>query len=172
MNLFEKFMWKSRYMTFLPVIFGLVVTFLMFIVASYDICRAMVFAYKYLLLGDKTINLHAEDGVGLIVGAIDLYLMALVFFIFSFGIYELFINSIDVFKSQPQGKELEVGSLDELKDKIGKVIVMVLVVNFFQRALNLEIKTSLDMIYLALSILAICLGLYLLHKSSAKKYSK
>ena len=62
------------------------------------------------------------------------------------------------------GKVLEVHSLDQLKDKLGKVIIMVLIVNFFQRVLHASFSTPLEMIYLALSILALCLGLYFLHK--------
>ena len=156
-KIFEGLLWKSRMVTLLPVIFGLLGAFVMFIVASYDIVKVIVYAWNYLILG---------DGVALIIGAIDLYLMALVFFIFSFGIYELFISEIDTIKSSRQARVLEVHSLDQLKDKIGKVIVMVLVVNFFQRVLHAKFTTPIEMVYLALSILALCLGLYFLHKSS------
>lgn len=164
-KIFEGLLWKSRMVTLLPVIFGLLGAFVMFIVASYDIVKVIVYAWNYLILGDHSIDLHS-DGVGLIIGAIDLYLMALVFFIFSFGIYELFISEIDTIKSSRQARVLEVHSLDQLKDKIGKVIVMVLVVNFFQRVLHAKFTTPLEMVYLAISILALCLGLYFLHKSS------
>ncbi|MDV2490731.1 MULTISPECIES: YqhA family protein [Campylobacter] len=163
---FEMMLWKSRYVTILPVIFGLIGSFVMFIVASYDIIKVIIYAWQYLILGDHSIDLHS-DAVGLIIGAIDLYLMALVFFIFSFGIYELFISEIDSIKNSKQARVLEVHSLDQLKDKIGKVIVMVLVVNFFQRVLHAKFSAPLEMVYLAVSILALCLGLYFLHKSSS-----
>lgn len=164
-KIFEKLLWNSRFVTILPVVFGLIGSFVMFMVASYDIIKVMLQAWQYLVLGDHSIDLHS-DAVGLIIGAIDLYLMALVFFIFSFGIYELFISEIDGIKNTRQARVLEVHSLDQLKDKIGKVIVMVLVVNFFQRVLHAKFTTSLEMAYLAVSILALCLGLYFLHKSS------
>ena len=90
--------------------------------------------------------------------------MALVLFIFSFGIYELFISEIESFKQSKQSKVLEVHSLDQLKDKLAKVIIMVLVVNFFQRVLQMKLSSILDMTYLAGSILALCVGLYFLHK--------
>ncbi len=83
-------------------------------------------------------DLH-EDVVALIIGAVDLYLMALVLFIFSFGVYELFISEIEEFKQTKQSKVLEVHSLDQLKDKLAKVIIMVLVVNFFQRVLQMNL---------------------------------
>jgi len=61
-------------------------------------------------------------------------------------------------------KVLYVRSLDELKDKIAKVIVMVLVVSFFQRVLHTDYNGAQEMLYFAISITALSLGLYLLHK--------
>jgi len=112
-------------------------------------------------------NFHA-DIVADIIGAIDLYLIAVVLLIFGFGIYELFISEIDVAKGTGGDKILYVSSLDELKDKIAKVIVMVLIVSFFQRVLHAEYKGALEMLYLSFSILALSLGLYFLHKNGGK----
>ena len=147
-------MLASNSFTLFPVVFGLLGAVVLFIIASYDVGKVLLEVYKYF---------HSEV-VGEIVGAIDLYLMALVLYIFSFGIYELFISEITQLKQSKQSKVLEVHSLDELKDKLGKVIVMVLIVNFFQRVLHANFTTPLEMAYLAASILALCLGLYFLHK--------
>ncbi|TXE78860.1 YqhA family protein [Campylobacter peloridis] len=161
---FENLLVKSRIVTILPVIFGLIGAFVLFFIASYDVIKVLKYVYDYFFIPNIGIDLH-EDVVGLIIGAVDLYLMALVLFIFSFGIYELFISEIEDFKRTKQSKVLEVHSLDQLKDKLAKVIIMVLVVNFFQRILQMQISTVLDMAYLAGSILALCVGLYFLHKS-------
>lgn len=166
-KIFEGILWRSRFFTILPVIFGLLGAIILFFIASYDILNVLIGSYNYLFLSIKELDLHS-DVVGKVVGAVDLYLMALVLFIFSFGIYELFISEIDEMKSSKHSKVLEVHSLDELKDKLGKVIIMVLVVNFFQRVLHTNFSTPLEMVYLALSILALCLGLYFLHKGSHK----
>lgn len=138
--------------------------------SSFDIYKVIKVAYEY-YFKNANIDIH-EEAVSIIVGAVDLYLMALVFYIFSFGIYELFISDVEEFKEYKQSKVLEVHSLDELKDKLGKVIIMVLVVNFFQHALNLKFNSSIDMLYLAIGILCICLGLWALHKSDHKKENK
>ncbi|MSN95780.1 YqhA family protein [Campylobacter sp. FMV-PI01] len=164
-KIFEKILWNSRIITILPVIFGLIGAIICFVIASYDIVKVLVGAWQYFAIGNKALDLHS-DAVGAIVGAIDLYLMALVLFIFSFGIYELFISEIEPMKLSKHSKVLEVKSLDQLKDKIGKVIVMVLIVNFFQRVLHTKFETPLEMCYLALSILGLCVGLYFLHKGS------
>lgn len=162
---FEKFLIKSRFITILPVIFGLLGSFVLFLIASFDVYKVIKDVISYYFF-DKQMNIH-EIAVAQIIGAVDLYLMALVFFIFSFGIYELFISDVDEFKNTKQAKVLEIHSLDQLKDKLGKVIIMVLIVNFFQRVLYMKISGSIDMLYLALSIFALCLGLYFLHKGSS-----
>ncbi|MBR8461944.1 YqhA family protein [Campylobacter sp. faydin G-24] len=162
-KIFEKILLSSNIFTILPVIFGLLGAVVLFIIASYDVAAVMGDVYDYFFKGVHPENFHS-DVVGEIVGAIDLYLMALVLYIFSFGIYELFISEIDTLKESRNTNVLEVHSLDELKSKIGNVIIMVLIVNFFQRVLHANFTTPLEMAYLAVSILALCLGLYFLHK--------
>jgi uncharacterized membrane protein YqhA len=105
-----------------------------------------------------------EDVVAGIIGAVDLYLIAVVMFIFAFGLYELFISDIDEAAGQNGSKLLAIHNLDQLKDKIAKVIVMVLVVNFFQRVLHTNFTTPIEMMYFALSITALAVGLYFLGK--------
>ncbi|EJR1381190.1 YqhA family protein [Campylobacter coli] len=162
-KIFESLLVKSRIVTILPVIFGLVGAFVLFFIASYDVLKVILYTYQYFFSTGIKIDLH-EDVVALIIGAVDLYLIALVLFIFSFGVYELFISEIEEFKQTKQSKVLEVHSLDQLKDKLAKVIIMVLVVNFFQRVLQMKFATPTDMAFLAGSILALCVGLYFLHK--------
>ncbi|EAH9827648.1 YqhA family protein [Campylobacter jejuni] len=161
-KIFESLLVRSRIVTILPVIFGLIGAFVLFFIASYDVLKVIFYTYNYFFEGSN-VDLH-EDVVALIIGAVDLYLMALVLFIFSFGVYELFISEIEEFKQTKQSKVLEVHSLDQLKDKLAKVIIMVLVVNFFQRVLQMKFATPVDMAFLAGSILALCVGLYFLHK--------
>ena len=108
--------------------------------------------------------MHAKV-VGELIGAIDLYLIAVVLLIFSFGIYELFVSQIDEAKESESSQILEIHSLDELKDKIAKVIIMVLVVKYFQMVLDMSFNGALEMLYLAISILGLSLALFFLHKA-------
>lgn len=160
---FESTLWSSRFITLTAVIFSILAAFALFFIASADLYTVLITTYKYFFAGIHPENFH-EDIVADIIGAIDLYLIAVVLLIFGFGIYELFVSEIDVAKGTGGDKILYVSSLDELKDKIGKVIVMVLVVSFFQRVLHAEYKGALEMLYLSFSILALSLGLYFLHK--------
>ena len=164
-HIFESTLWNTRFFVLLAVIFSMIGGISLFIVASVDIWNVVsnvVTTYLNHLHPEK----FHEVIVGGIIGAVDLYLMAVVMFIFGFGLYELFISEIDVAKRQGASKILEIHSLDELKDKLGKVIVMVLIVNFFQRVLFTNYEGALDLVYFAISILALAISLYFLHKGS------
>jgi len=162
-HFFESFLWNTRFFVLLAVIFSMLGGIALFVVASVDIF-SMVSQVAMSYIG------HAEHGadfhgsiVSMLIGAVDLYLIAIVMFIFGFGLYELFISEIDVAQRSASSKILEIHSLDELKDKLGKVIVMVLVVNFFQQVIDKSIS-GIDMVYFAISILGLSVALYFLHK--------
>jgi len=162
-KLFEGAIWNSRFIVLLAVVFGLLGAIILFVVASMDIWGVAVYAFNTLITHAHPEDFH-EDVVAGIIGAVDLYLIAVVMFIFSFGLYELFIADIEAAEGKNGSKLLAIHSIDELKDKIAKVIVMVLVVNFFQRVLHTNFTTPLEMMYFALSITALAVGLYFLGK--------
>ena len=166
-KLFEGAIWRSRFIVLLAVIFGLLGAVVLFVVASMDIWDVSVYAFDSIMNHAHPEHFH-EDIVAGIIGAVDLYLIAVVMFIFSFGIYELFISDIDEASGRNGSKILAIHSLDELKDKIAKVIVMVLVVNFFQRGLHTKFTTPLEMLYFAGSITLLAVGLYFLGKVGKK----
>jgi uncharacterized membrane protein YqhA len=162
-KLFEGAIWNSRFIVLLAVIFGLLGAVILFVVASMDIWGVGVYTFNTIITHAHPEDFH-EDIVAGIIGAVDLYLIAVVMFIFSFGLYELFISDIDQAEGKNGSKLLAINSLDQLKDKIAKVIVMVLVVNFFQRVLHTNFTTALEMLYFALAITALAVGLYFLGK--------
>jgi uncharacterized membrane protein YqhA len=162
-RLFEGMIWNSRFIVILAVVFGLLGAVILFVVASMDIWGVAVYTFNTIITHAHPDKFH-EDIVAGIIGAVDLYLIAVVMFIFSFGLYELFISDIDQAEGKNGSKLLAIHNLDQLKDKIAKVIVMVLVVNFFQRVLHTNFATPLEMLYFALSITALAIGLNFLSK--------
>jgi uncharacterized membrane protein YqhA len=162
--IFEGTLWRSRIIAVLAVIFGMIGAIVLFLVASYDIVMVAKKTYLFFFSHYHPDNFH-EMLIGKIIGAVDLYLIAVVLLIFSFGIYELFISEIDDAEHSDVGsKILAIHSVDELKDKLGKVVVMVLIVGFFKRVMHMEFASPLEMLYLAGSILALALALYYMHK--------
>ena len=164
-TIFESALWKTRFLIMFAVIFGLIGALILFIVASLDIWHILQYTFSTLINGLHPEDFHSHIVIG-IIGAVDLYLIAVVMLLFSFGLYELFISEIDVAKDSECSQVLTITSLDQLKDKIAKVIIMVLIVNFFQRVMHIEFNSALEMLYLAGSILALSLGLYFLNKKN------
>ena len=163
-EIFEKGLWSTRFMVLLSVIFGLIGAVVLFIVASIDVYNTAVMVITTYLHHLHPEHFH-EDVVGGIIGAVDLYLIGVVMILFSFGLYELFISDIDIAKGdEKENKILAIHSLDQLKDKISKVIVMVLVVGFFQKVGHTEYNGALEMLYFSFSITAVAVGLYFLGK--------
>jgi uncharacterized membrane protein YqhA len=169
---FEWLLWNSRVFILLAVVFSMIGSMILFVVASLDVFHVLIETFKYYSGTLEGVDLHSLV-IGEIILAVDLYLIAVVLFIFAFGLYELFISEIDIAKKGGSSKVLEITSLDQLKDKLAKVIVMVLVVSFFNKVLNMSVKTPEDMLFFAGSILALSLGLYFLNKDpKAKKEVK
>lgn len=166
-KVFEDMLWNSRFFVLLAVVFSMIGGIGLFVVASKDVLSVAINIIDVFFMHAHPEHFH-EEVVGGLIGAVDLYLMAIVLFIFGFGLYELFISDIDVAKKSASSKILEIHSLDELKDKLAKVIVMVLIVSFFQRALHTSYSGALEMLYFSISILALAAGLYFLHKDGSR----
>ncbi|WP_052128823.1 YqhA family protein [Neosynechococcus sphagnicola] len=103
-----------------------------------------------------------------IITGIDLYLIGIVLLIFGLGIYELFISKIDPDEREDSDTGvLEIKSLENLKDKLLKAIIMVLVVTFFKQILSIKVESTQDLLYSGISILLIATSGYLMHYSSS-----
>jgi len=95
-----------------------------------------------------------------------LFLIGIVLLIFGFGIYELFVSEIDFANSKFNESTLKIRDLDQLKNKIIKVIIIVLIVKFFEKVLKFSenFTDPLDILYFSISILSICFGYFLINK--------
>ncbi len=77
------------------------------------------------------------------------------------------ISKIDVAeKDETSSKVLIIHDLDALKEKIAKVVIMVLIVTFFKYAINFHYGEMINLLYLSIGILLIAVSIYLTHKSN------
>lgn len=155
---FETIIWSFRFFALLPVIFGLLSAVKLFIIGTLDIWAGFRIKFDSADPEGKLTNQIISN----IIGGVDFYLIGIVLLIFSFGIYELFISQIDV-RFEQEVDILQSESLEELKSKLVKVIVVALIVNLFKKALSIEVTQVSDIVYVALAILLIALSNYLLH---------
>jgi len=163
-KIFEGALWNSRFFTLSAVFFSIIGALILFLIASLDIWHVLTMIFDMIVHHTHPEHLH-EDVVADIIGAVDLYLIAIVMLIFGFGVYELFVSKIDAAEDSDNATEvLKIHSLDQLKDKIAKVIIMVLIVNFFQRVLHTDYNGAQEMLYFSGSIFLLALALYYLHK--------
>ncbi|MBF0282000.1 MAG: YqhA family protein [Zetaproteobacteria bacterium] len=165
MGIFEKLLVNCRYLVLLAVISSLVGMLILFLLATGDIAHL---AWQYIevtFMGIEHENFHIE-AVSYIITAVDDFLLATVLLIFAVGLYELFIGKIDA-KVLEEGSDsiLMIKSLDDLKDRLGKVVLMILVVAFFKNVLHVNFNDPLNILYMGAGILLVSLALYFTHKS-------
>mgnify|MGYP000344217166 CR=1 FL=1 len=165
-KIFESLLWNSRFSVLTAVIASLIVAFAMFYMASVDAYFMISHLGEYLsadLVGAARADFRTET-VTHVVEIIDGYLLATVLLIFSLGLYELFISKIEQAESSETPSVLAINSLDDLKTRLGRVILMILIVNFFEHAISMDFHGPLDLLALSAGILLIGATLYLSHK--------
>lgn len=162
-KMFEAFLFSLRFVTFLAVLGSMLASIALFVRSSMKIYEGL----KMFLTGHDEL----EHLVGMFVGAIDGYLFAMILVIFSMGIYELFINKIDPVDKKLDSRPswLQIDSIDDLKSSLGKVILMILIVSFFEHSLNIRYEGIQDLLFLGVGILLISVALYLTHAGSKHK---
>jgi len=167
-KLFEGTLWNSRFVIIAAVVGSLLAGFAIFYMATVDVIFLFEHAMHYAdasLTEEARKALH-DSTVSHIVEVVDGYLLAIVMLIFSLGLYELFISDIDqAHGSKSSSKILVINNLDDLKSRLAKVILMILIVTLFEEAMNMKLNTPLDLVYLGGSIALISLALYLTHAS-------
>ena len=149
MSRFESLLWAARWLMLAPVVALLVG-------AVYFAALALEDIYLGLLA-------HGTEAVVNMIRAVDASLLAAVFVIFALGLYELFISPLEV-KNAVFSRVLEVVSLDDLKAKLGKVVVMLLIVKFFEHVQLTKIEGPVEMAVFAGSILMLAAALWLIRE--------
>ncbi len=163
--IFESILWRSRLFIILAVVSSLIGAFALYIAGLFEVMLPLVKFIKtldYEVLSKKLVTSA--------IASIDMFLIATFLLIFSLGLYELFISKIDIAERDPKSsKVLFITNLEDLKAKLGRVVIMVIIVTFFKQALEMEYKTPLDVLYLSLGALGISLALYFTRKEYHEK---
>ena len=133
-------------------------------------------------MGMKEVAIHAvgafmqNNAVGLVsaaVGALDRFLLGMVCLVFGLGSFELFLA-----RSNREGEVrdrrlkklawLRVSSIDDLEQKVGEIIVAVMVVNLLEMSLHMKYAQPVDLVFAALAAFFSAGALAVLHWSSMK----
>ena len=148
----------------MAVVFGLLLALGAFYLATVDVFYFLGYLREY---ADLSLESAAREelragAITAIVKAVDGYLIASILIIFALGLYELFVSKLDAAeRSEIIPRLLLIRNLDELKERIASLVLLVLVIEFFQRALQLEYERPLDLLYFATGVLLVSAALYL-----------
>lgn len=126
-------------------------------------------------------GVHTGQMVLRLVEAVDVYLAGTVMLIFGMGLYGLFISDLPgnvpanqdralansslfgMFTLKERPRWMRISSLDELKTKLGHVIVMILLVKMFERSKTVMITSGLDLLSYSMCIFLSSASLFVLH---------
>ncbi len=159
---FEAFLWHARLLMIVPVLSSLLAAVGILLLSTVNTVLMIQRMVGYLALSEYEQLAQQAEILSDVVGVIDQYLIVAILLIFADGMYELFISNINNAEKWTVGpRVLIIHSLDDLKDKLVSVVLVILVVKFFQQALKLHYDTPTDLLLLAAGIAAIGAALYL-----------
>jgi uncharacterized membrane protein YqhA len=171
-QMFEHFIWYFRLVIVLGVVGLLMGSSIVFVFGIIETTHLVVSFAKTMWATGGHLPHEPEVGAlsynGLILGLItvvDDFLIGIVLLIFGLGSYDLFISRIDAALDQNDIRPdwLVFESLDELKSVLGKVVLMILTINFLRITIDTEFENPLHLVYLGLGIALVSIGLKLTH---------
>lgn len=157
-RIFEGILWNSRLTLLIAVVSCVVAGIALIVLGVAEVWHLLHMQYDFLFASATEVS--RDQLVLVVIEVLDTFLLSSVLFIFSFGLYELFVSRIEQIQGH-ESKAFAISSIDQLKTKLGKVVLMLLVIKVF--ALLVEIKPSnmLELLYMALIVLLIAASLWL-----------
>jgi uncharacterized membrane protein YqhA len=159
--IFERWLWRFRLIAIVPVVMSLLSAAAAYLAGTLEVLGAL----KVLLKGSGNSSYAIALQLGKLVGGVDLYLIGIALMIFGYGVYELLISNIEA--AHEDGKEggsglLDIRSLEDLKEKLVKVIVVALIVSAFKAMLVFPIHNSTtNLLVFSGSVLLLALSAWL-----------
>lgn len=160
----ENILWKSRLIVITGVIASMVGAVALFYMASVDAFYMVAHLLHY---ASPSLDMAARaalrgETVTHVVEIVDGYLLATFLLIFGLGLYELFISKIHLAEEVENASQvLLITSLDGLKARLAKVVLMILVVRYFEYALGMSFESPMELLQFAGGIALLGAALYL-----------
>lgn len=166
----EFLLWNVRLIMIVPVIASVFVAAAVLFITTIDAVVLFGTMLTYGTLDSAARSSAYIETIVNVVAIVDGYLLAAILIIFALGLYELFIDKIDAAEgSDLASRLLLIRSLDDLKDRLANLILVILIVKFCQIALKMKYTQPLDLLYLSIGMVLIGGALFLTSKSKAAK---
>ncbi len=163
-QLIERLLWSSRLMIIPAVFASILAALVLILIGTYNVGLSISYLIP-VFTAPELFDPTVKKVIIAIITAVDIYLIATVLLIFGIGLYELFVSKLELAESSESSSQiLIIKSLDQLKEKLANVIIMVLIVTFFKEALNLKFTDAVSLLYLGAGIFLIALSVLLISK--------
>ena len=96
-----------------------------------------------------------------IVKVLDGFLLCAILVIAALGIYGLFVDDGADSSHGRAPRLLEVRDLDDLKERVARLVLLILMIELFGYALKIPYTSPMDLLLLAAAILLVALAIYL-----------
>jgi len=160
----ESVLWNSRLVVLVAVGASMLVALGVFYMATVDMVEVLEHLSHYTKERGEAREKLREKMVSGIIEVIDGYLLATTMIIFALGLYELFIGKIELATESEHAENiLLIRSLDDLKDRLAKMILLMLAIKFFEQSGRMNFQTPLDLLYLAVGVILIAGSIVLTH---------
>ena len=171
-EILEKFLWNYRLIIFLGIISLLVCSAVIFTLGFIETYFALklfiVSVYDHLgHLSEDTYNRL----IMMVITIVDDFLLGIVLLIFGLGTYDLFISKLDPAEEQDDIRPhwLKFESLEELKEVLAKVIMMIMIITFLKYVVKARFENPLEILYLGGALALVGLAIKFSHGKDINK---
>jgi uncharacterized membrane protein YqhA len=158
--MFSHLLSLTRYAILIPVLGSWLAALLAMGFGAYEVLLTIANLITGKVDPEKVVKLSIIN----LVEAVDLFLLGTAFYLIALGLYELFID-----EHAPVPAWLEIHDLDDLKNKLLSVIVVVLGVQFLAQTLNWKGDFSLLTLGVSIAVVILSLGVFIGQKGKKGK---
>ena len=97
----------------------------------------------------------------------DIVLVSIVLILFSAGIFELLnliSEEVETDADDNKSRHIINQEIEDLKSRLAKMIIVVLIVNVFKSVLSYQIVSLSDILFVSITICILAGAIYLIHK--------
>lgn len=154
----ESVLWGSRWAVVVAVLMSLVVAAVVLLMACADACHVAAMLVRY----EPGSGSERSASIAGAIEVVDGFLLAAVMLMFAIGLYSIFIGTVSPI---PKAKvaALVIETLDELKSRLSKTIMLIIFVKLFGVIMMTEVQRPIDAVYLGLGALIAGAAMALLH---------
>ncbi len=148
-----------RYVSLVAIICSLIGSLLLFLVGAWKTYGAIkIVLFDYIPKGNE--NLQPENIATIyLMKSLDTFLIALVLFIFAYGVYTLFISNKNNIEDNGALNWIRVSSIGQLKNVLAEVIIIILFVIFLEVVFENMDNLKWEFLIIPISVLLLALGL-------------